>query len=99
MSTPDDEHERLNEDERAKLERELAEVGPWVYLSGTGGVHRAERAGTQRFEQAATSAHGLLAAVRRREFELEQLPTHVVSIVGGVQSHNPDAGSAKGKEE
>lgn len=63
--------ERLSPQQLSELEAHLRELG-WVYLRGTGGIHRAERLGTDRQEQAALTADGLLVAVKQREEQLRR---------------------------
>ena len=65
-----DEPERLSEAERTELREKLSAVGPWVYSIGTGGLHVAQRLGTDKQEQASPTAHGLLTAVEQREAQL-----------------------------
>jgi hypothetical protein len=70
MIVDDGSIERLDGDERRDLAEQLAAIGPWTYLAGTRGVHRAERVGTERYEQASATADGLLAAVHDCERRL-----------------------------
>lgn len=64
MSTirPDD-VELLDAKETQQLAKELRTLG-WAYIHGMHGIHRAERLGTQRLEQASATRDGLLTAVR-----------------------------------
>lgn len=80
-----DEAERLTDDEVDQLQASLTEIGPWLYVGqGTSGIHRAERAGTHRYEQASLTARGLIEAVRKREAELVSREPEVVPVATGV---------------
>jgi hypothetical protein len=65
-----DEPERLTEAQRAELQEKLTAIGPWVYSVGTGGLHVAQRLGTDKQEQASLTTSGLLSAVEQREAQL-----------------------------
>jgi hypothetical protein len=65
-----DEPERLSADDIESLQEQLSVIGPWVYGTGTGGVHTASRLGTRPMQQASLTARGLLEAVKQREAQI-----------------------------
>jgi hypothetical protein len=73
--------EQLSRDELAMLKTQLALIGPWTYCRGTHGIHRAERGGTLRHEQAALTAEGLVEAVELAESRIRD---HVVQVTAGL---------------
>ena len=81
--------EKLDRDELAMLKARLALVGSWTYCRGTGGIHRAERGGTHRYEQAALTADGLVEACEQAEVRINSgQRDHAVPISTGLDSTN-----------
>jgi hypothetical protein len=87
MQFDPDAPEQLDREQLAVLKARLELIGPWTYARGTGGIHRAERGGTLKHEQAALTADGLVEAVEQREQQIAERD-HVAQVHTGLSGTN-----------